>query len=111
MSSACPPVTCCFQDESLVYWRGEHWSATLAWDQRLLGRSVLYAHRHIETLDALADQEREELWLALDLLHAGLRGAVAPSHFNVLQLGNWERHLHLHVLPRYEEEVSYGGQT
>jgi diadenosine tetraphosphate (Ap4A) HIT family hydrolase len=104
-------AACCFQDESLVYHRSEHWSAALAWDQRLLGRSIVYLHRHAETLDALAHEEREDMWRTLDLVHAGLRGATSPAHFNVLQLGNWERHLHLHVLPRYEQEVSYGGHT
>lgn len=42
---------------------------------------------------------------------AALRSLFAPDHFNYAFLQNQDRHVHLHVIPRYAAERSFAGEV
>lgn len=106
-------MTCglCRDDLGPVLRESEHWRLVLNRNQNLLGKSFLALRRHCESVAELTDEEwsslRGELAAAADLLSRGL----APDHFNYAFLQNIDRHVHLHVIPRYASSREFGGRV
>jgi diadenosine tetraphosphate (Ap4A) HIT family hydrolase len=86
-----------------------YWRTVLNRNQNLLGKTMIVLRRHEEPVTALSPDE----W-------AGLRGEVvwvterlcslfSPDHFNYAFLQNADRHVHLHVVPRYQEVRRFAG--
>ena len=77
------------------------WQVRLNYNQNLLGKLVIVLNRHEEQVARLTVAE----WLALQTqvqrTTEQLRSAFAPDHFNYAFLQNQDRHVHLHVIPRY----------
>jgi diadenosine tetraphosphate (Ap4A) HIT family hydrolase len=59
--------------------------------------------RHEEPVTALLPEEWSELQSELQWLTGRLQEAFSPDHFNYAFLQNGDRHIHLHVIPRYEQ--------
>lgn len=80
-------------------------------DQYYIGRlAVVLKGRHIENMVNLTKEEREELFeLVLPDINRGLNNLFSPDHYNYASLGNDCRHLHLHVIPRYKNPVTFDG--
>jgi diadenosine tetraphosphate (Ap4A) HIT family hydrolase len=78
-----------------------HWRIAINRNQNLLGKVFVALRRHEESVSELTSDEwselREELRWAIDRLNE----AFAPDHFNCAFLQNQDRHVHLHVIPRY----------
>jgi diadenosine tetraphosphate (Ap4A) HIT family hydrolase len=49
----------------------------------------------------ISEQEWQELRVRVQRTTEQLRRAFAPDHFNYAFLQNQDRHVHLHVIPRY----------
>ncbi|HZS30577.1 MAG TPA: HIT family protein [Gaiellaceae bacterium] len=77
------------------------WRIAVNRNQNLLGKLIIALRRHEESVAQLTPEEwselREELRWAVDRLNA----AFQPDHFNCAFLQNQDRHVHLHVIPRY----------
>ena len=106
-------MTCglCRDDLGPVLRESEHWRLVLNRNQNLLGKSFLALRRHCESVAELSEEE----WSALRgevAAAAGLLGAaLAPDHFNYAFLQNIDRHVHLHVIPRYASPREFGGRV
>lgn len=87
----------------------DHWRLVLNWNQDLLGKCFLVAQRHVESLVELTVAEWAELQRQLQLATARLVAAFAPAHFNYAFLQNQDRHVHVHIIPRYGEARAFGG--
>ena len=78
-----------------------HWHVRLNLNQNLLGKLIIVLRRHVERAVELTPDEwsdlRHQVWLMTERLQAGF----APDHFNYAFLQNQDRHVHLHVIPRY----------
>jgi diadenosine tetraphosphate (Ap4A) HIT family hydrolase len=78
-----------------------HWRVAINRNQNLLGKLIVVLRRHEEDVARLDEGEwgelRDEIRWATDRLSA----AFAPDHFNFAFLQNQDRHVHLHVIPRY----------
>jgi diadenosine tetraphosphate (Ap4A) HIT family hydrolase len=78
-----------------------HWRIAINRNQNLLGKIFIALLRHEELVADLTTAEwsdlRDELRWAFDRLD----GAFRPDHFNCAFLQNQDRHVHLHVIPRY----------
>jgi diadenosine tetraphosphate (Ap4A) HIT family hydrolase len=88
---------------------GKHWRLVLNHNQDLLGKCFLVARRHVEEVWNLQAEE----WLGLhrhmaDAVHM-LTSASHPDHFNFAFLQNQDRHVHLHIIPRYAGEREFEG--
>jgi diadenosine tetraphosphate (Ap4A) HIT family hydrolase len=77
------------------------WQVWLNVNQNLLGKLVIVLKRHEEQVARLSAAEWVELHMQVQRTTERLRSAFAPDHFNYAFLQNQDRHVHLHVIPRY----------
>ena len=70
-------------------------------NQNLLGKLIVVLRRHEEAVARLRPAEWTELLEAVQWATRRLGDAFAPDHFNYAFLQNEDRHVHLHVIPRY----------
>jgi diadenosine tetraphosphate (Ap4A) HIT family hydrolase len=87
-----------------------HWRIALNRNQDLLGKLIVVLRRHEEAVVALsvaewADLQGEVVWAT-----KRLADAFAPDHFNYAFLQNQDRHVHLHLIPRYATARSVDGR-
>jgi diadenosine tetraphosphate (Ap4A) HIT family hydrolase len=84
----------------------DRWGVALYRNQTYLGRSMVYLRSRSvgDPLELDAD-ERNDLWEeVLPALAGALRAAFAPDRINYAHLANRTKHVHWHVVPRYEAE-------
>jgi diadenosine tetraphosphate (Ap4A) HIT family hydrolase len=91
----------CAHDLSPILADSTAWLLVLNRNQNLVGKSMLVARRHIEAADELTAAEWDDLRVQLRRITAALRQIAQPDHFNNVFLQNQDRHVHLHVIPRY----------
>jgi diadenosine tetraphosphate (Ap4A) HIT family hydrolase len=97
------------QLEAWVIRVSPHWLTVVNRNQNLLGKLCIALRRHEESVAGLTSEEwadlREELRWAVNRLTR----AFAPDHFNHAFLQNQDRHVHLHVIPRYAAPREFDG--
>ena len=96
-----PACRLCRADLSPVIAESAAWRLILNREQDLLGKCFIAARRHVELPTALDPPEWADLLDVVRGVERRLRAAFQPDHFNFAFLGNIDRHLHLHVMPRY----------
>ena len=85
------------------------WRIALNRNQNLLGKTMIVLSRHEEAVTALSPREWRELHAEVVWLTHRLEAAFSPDHFNHAFLQNADRHVHLHVIPRYAERRRFDG--
>src|SRR4051794_14658999 len=105
--------TCVLCSQSLepTLAEGELWRLVLNRNQDLLGKCFLALRRHCELVTDLTSQEWTELHAQLRVTTHALRQTFRPGHFNYAFLQNQDRHVHLHVIPRYATPRVLAGET
>jgi len=90
----------------------KHWVLYLNEYQCYLGRVCLVAKREDATdfIDTTSE-EREEFFTIAEDVNKGLKKLFEPDLMNYAALGNNLRHLHVHIIPRYEKERIFNGIT
>jgi diadenosine tetraphosphate (Ap4A) HIT family hydrolase len=88
-----------------------HWRLVLNRNQNLLGKCFLALRRHLEAVAMLSPAEWADLHRQLARATQALSLAFQPAHFNYAFLQNQDRHVHLHIIPRYDEPRTFGGIT
>ena len=86
-----------------------HWQLRLNLNQNLLGKLIIVLRRHEEQVVALTADEWNALHKQVRLMTARLRAAFEPDHFNYAFLQNQDRHVHLHIIPRYAKPREVAG--
>jgi diadenosine tetraphosphate (Ap4A) HIT family hydrolase len=79
----------------------KYWRLILNHNQRFLGACFWVLNRHIETITALMIEEWSDLQLQLIRATRALTDCFQPDHFNYAFLQNQDRHVHMHIYPRY----------
>ena len=92
-----------------VIHEGRYWKVVVNHNQNLLGKWFLSLKRHSETVTTLGSEEWHELHVLLTRTTEILRRAFKPDHFNYVFLQNQDRHVHLHVIPRYASPREFVG--
>ena len=95
---ACP---LCSPLRTPVLEENAHWRVALNLNQSLLGKTIVVLTRHEVDVTALTPEEWETLHGVVARHVVRLRAAFAPDHVNYAFLQNQDRHVHLHVIPRY----------
>jgi diadenosine tetraphosphate (Ap4A) HIT family hydrolase len=95
--------------ETPVLREARFWRAALNRNQNLLGKTIIVLRRHEEAVTALSAEEWAELQGEVAWVVARLEGAFSPDHVNYAFLQNQDRHVHLHVIPRYRGRRRCGG--
>jgi diadenosine tetraphosphate (Ap4A) HIT family hydrolase len=89
----------------------DNWELQLFLSQYYLGRCLVKLDRHIEDVNELEKHERNELFeKILPEVRKALNNSFSPDHYNYATLGNDCRHLHFHVVPRYENKRKFKGR-
>jgi diadenosine tetraphosphate (Ap4A) HIT family hydrolase len=78
-----------------------HWRIAINRNQNLLGKLFIALRRHEESVAELTSTEWSDLRDELRWAIGRLEDAFHPDHFNCVFLQNEDRHVHLHVIPRY----------
>ena len=86
-----------------------HWQVIVNRNQNYLGKLMLVLKRHETDVTALSAAEQEEFWQLLAAVHRALAALFQPDHFNDVFLMNQDRHVHLHVIPRYAAPREFAG--
>ena len=97
-------MDCAFCERGLqtpVLRESAFWITALNRNQNLLGKVIVVLRRHEESAAALRPDEWNELRDEVRWATERLAAAFAPDHFNYAFLGKQDRHVHLHVIPRY----------
>ncbi len=90
---------------------GRYWRLVLNRNQNLLGKCFLVLRHHLEAVPELTAAEWTDLHPQLAHATHVLVQAFQPDHFNYAFLQNQERHIHLHVIPRYAAVRTFDGLT
>lgn len=103
--------TLCRPDLAPILAEERHWRVVLNHNQNLLGKTMLVLRRHEEAMANLTSQQWADLHGHLRRMQRALEVSFAPDHFNFVFLQNQDRHVHLHVVPRYAAERTWQGLT
>lgn len=82
--------------------RARSWDVVHSYNTSLPGWLVLVAHRHVEAIDELTDEEAAELGVLLRYTSAALREVTGCVKTYVVQFAEAAEHphVHFHVIPR-----------
>ena len=111
--SSPPAAGCGLCSTSLgpVLGESDSWRLILNRNQNLLGKCFLVSRRHTEAVPDLGPAEWADLRGELVRATTSLQSAFEPDHFNYAFLQNQDRHVHLHLIPRYAAERRWNGLT
>ena len=88
------------------------WTLYLNEYQCYLGRVCLVANRSdAKDFIDITEAEREEFFSIGKAVNAALKRLFAPDLMNYCALGNNFKHLHVHIIPRYQDERVFNGIT
>ncbi len=107
MSTVCNPCKGLRQ----VVERGEFWTLALNRNQNLPGKSVLVLNRHGERVSDLTAEEWASLHPYATRVTSALDGLFSPDLYNFAFLINQDKHVHLHIVPRYASPRRWRGGT
>ncbi len=103
--------TLCDPDLGPVIAESRYWQLVLNHNQNLLGKCFLATRRHVQEVSRLTEDEWRELHQQLAAATGALALAFAPDHFNYVFLQNQDRHVHMHVIPRYAGARTFAGSA
>jgi len=106
-----PSCFLCSKDLAPVVAEGEYWRLVLNINQNFVGKCMWVLRRHIEPVPDLSADEWAELHLLIGRTRDMLHGAFQPDHYNFAFMQNLDKHVHLHVVPRYAATRTFEGLT
>jgi diadenosine tetraphosphate (Ap4A) HIT family hydrolase len=80
-------------------------------NQRFLGACFWVLRRHLETITGLTAAEWAELHPQIIRATQALTLQFSPDHFNYAFLQNQDRHVHMHIYPRYARARTFAEMT
>ena len=94
----------CNKEEEQLIKKYKFWKVLLNINQYYLGRIIVALNKHKEDFLDTEKEEREELFEIMNKIAKALKKLFNPDLLNYAILMNQEKHLHLHIIPRYKEE-------
>ena len=101
----------CRSDLGPVIAASAYWRLVLNHNQNILGKCFLVSRRHLEAVSDLTLEEWIDLRSQVQQATRLIVTAFQPDHFNYAFLQNQDRHVHLHVIPRYAALREFDGLT
>ena len=102
----------------LLLFETQYWRICLAPNQSLLGTCVIYLKRHAGDLVDLNESELLEFLSVVKKVEASMRSAFGAAMFNWSCYMNHSYresspnpHVHWWAVPRYNQEIEFGGLT
>ena len=101
----------CGYDVAPILVESTHWRLVLNHNQNLLGNCFLVLRRHLEAVTDMSSEEWADLHRESARATEALKVVFQPDHFNYPFLQNQDRHVHLHIIPRYAGARTFAGLT
>jgi diadenosine tetraphosphate (Ap4A) HIT family hydrolase len=101
--------TLCDPNLGPILAESEYWRLVLNHNQRFLGACFWALRHHEESITALPPQEWSDLHGQLIRVTDALKHHFQPDHFNYVFLQNQDRHVHMHIYPRYAAPRTFAG--
>lgn len=105
--SDCPACKPSVEFKNLNIFAGQYWTIRLHTNQTYLASCVIVLNRHLEDLFDIRSEEKEELFHLTKMLREVIRAQFKPNLFNYVSLGNVIKHLHLQIIPRYDQSREF----
>ena len=91
--------------------RYKYWTVCLSNGQYYLGKlKIVLNRRGVVDLCELRKSEVKELFEVIKKCQKALKKCFQPDLFNYATLGNWTRHHHWHLIPRYKGKREVNGE-
>ena len=97
--------------ESFKILEGKFWHIEIHLNQCHLGRCVIVLNTHFENFTDLSDEQVSELWVFIKKIEKTIKKSFNCDLVNYTVLGNIDKHLHVHVVPRYSSPKTFSGVT
>lgn len=78
-------------------------------EQSYKGRCVVAYNKHVKELFELEDKELELYMKDVKKVAAAIKKAFSPDKINYGAFSDKLPHLHFHIVPKYEDGLSWGG--
>jgi diadenosine tetraphosphate (Ap4A) HIT family hydrolase len=111
MGSAADPRCGLCHEARWQVWAHPYWSLYLNDNQNLLGKVLLALNRHCESVLEVTLDEWMQLRVEVRDAQLTLDRLFRPDRYNLMFLMNLDRHVHLHVVPRYRTARTYAGEV
>lgn len=102
--SACP---LCKGAGGEVLHQAQAWRLVLADEPEWPGLLRLIWTEHVMELSDLSELQAIELLRVIRLVERVLRDTLSPDKVNVASLGNQVPHLHVHIVPRWRDDLTF----
>lgn len=100
-----------FRMDELTLKTFDYWVWSLRPDQITLPSTVLSLKRPAEHMSDMTPEETEELSTVINHIESSLKAVCHYDKINYLCFMMVDHHIHIHVIPRYENEVDVQGFT
>lgn len=98
------------EDLGLLLKKYKYWGVYLSHKQYYLGKLKIVLNRKgVIDVCELKKSEVQELFKIIKIYRRALVKCFKPDLFNYATLGNWTRHHHWHVIPRYKSKRKVDG--
>ncbi len=98
-----------FKTDELLLYETEYWIWSLRPIQATLGAGVLSLKRECPILSELNQEEFSDLNNIIKVIEKTLRKTFNYDIINYLMLMMVDKHVHYHIIPRYERAVAFAG--
>ncbi len=103
---SCP--LCTPQNENIIF-QNDFLRVILVDD--IPGYIRIITQKHIKEFSDLSDEEAVKLTLLTKQIEKIIINTLKPGKINIASLGNMVPHLHIHIIPRYENDPWWPGAT
>jgi len=104
-----PTCPLCATDGGEVLHRAPSWRLVLADEPDWPGLLRIIWNEHVAELSDLLEPEAQALMAAVRQVERVLRDTLSPDKVNVASLGNQVPHLHVHIVPRWRDDLTFPG--
>ncbi|MEY3950454.1 MAG: hypothetical protein RJB21_212 [Pseudomonadota bacterium] len=108
MNTNCP---LCTADGGELIWKNDELRVILANEPEYPGFCRVIWNSHISEMTSLAIPSRSGLMQVVMKVEQAIIEVMQPDKVNLAALGNMVPHLHWHVIPRYQQDVTFPGSV
>jgi len=104
-----PECPLCASEGGEVLHRASSWRLVLADESDWPGLVRIIWNEHVAELSDLSESDSQDLMAVVRQVERVLRDTLAPDKVNVASLGNQVPHLHVHIVPRWRDDLTFPG--
>lgn len=97
----------CETEGGILIWRNARLRVIKVEDENYPGFCRVVWNQHVKEMTDLASTDQIHLMTVVFKVELAIRQILAPDKINLASLGNQVPHLHWHVIPRFNDDVSF----